>query len=97
MKINIIKTWLNASHSNFLERQKNDDQSLTYQEVYLFYLLRVSSTSADEGDLIDPDYEYDNDDNKEYYIDIWNKLSVSKTKPMTFDKPWDEVFPDYNK
>ena len=94
MKINIINTWQNAVKSNFLFRKSIDDKTITFQELVLFYMLRTSVTSANENDCIDPQETYEKDNDKEYYIEMWNKLSASKIQSMTFDKPWDEVFQD---
>ncbi len=72
------------------DRISDDDPTLTFQEYYLYYLLRWNS---DEPELfIDPQKIYDESLKGGWIDKTWLKMSASKKKPIIFDKPWDEVF-----
>jgi len=88
--IKVITEYKKALAKKMPERISADDQTLTFQEFYLFYLLRWNSNEPES--MIDPQQIYD-DLQKGGWIDQrWLQMSASKKQPKIFDKPWDQVF-----
>lgn len=76
-----------------MDRMNNDDPTLTYEEVILYWMCRASSAA----DFINPDHDFACWKKGGHLDRIWLRLSASKTHPMEITHPWDEIFPMYKK
>lgn len=92
MKIKVLETWNKILHSDIIDRINRDDTSISYQELYLYVLIRGLSTTASPTDEIDPDNIYKEYSGIKFIDETWNNLRASKYNNKTFNKPWDKVF-----
>lgn len=91
MKLNVFDELRRAKRAGILDKINNDDPSLTYEQFFLYYILRVCYGSADETTMIDPDKEYALQ--KEGWVDeTWLTMKGSKLHRMAIETPWDKVF-----
>ena len=88
MKINVQSEIARALNKEIDKKIENDDETITYQEFFLFWVLRACSSSYE----IDVD-EKIKDAKKDGWIDQqWLESKASKYNDIITPVPWDKVY-----
>ena len=88
--IDVDTEYSKALKKGFPDRLGNDDPTITFQEFYLYYLLRINASLPNQK--VDPQKAYDSLPDNDWIHQTWKELKASKKQPMIFSKPWDQVF-----
>lgn len=88
--INVIEMWKKIFDAGYNNKINEDDENLTFQEVYLYWKLRSNYNSASNSTIIVLDDNYT--ENNAFIERVWNEMKASKKHPMKFENTWDEIF-----